>query len=103
MSVFDGMSDIFAETFGREANYFAPGAGAAVPCTIIVNEASQERVELAAKPNVAGKRIAVRVSEIPEPVRDGRFVEDDSGASYVIVGKPVLDVADPSMWICKVA
>ena len=120
-SVFDGLSDVFAETFGRAAHYYAPDGSGPFACSIIVNEGEPSspetpllsarrsaRAELAGRPNTGGKRIAVRVSEISSPAATGRFVELDGNGSetsvgYALTGQPVRDVQDPTMWICNAA
>jgi hypothetical protein len=103
-SVFDGMADIFAETFGAEegaATYSPPDRSVAIPCRPIVNDPEPDDAEFAAKPRKAGKVISVRKSEVAAPVQDGLFVIGDE--RYSIVGKPVLELPERAMWRCQTA
>jgi|GEM_PF-5084835 len=107
MGVFDGMADIFAETFGAEegtATYTPPGS-ASVPCRPIVSDAVQpdsaEKAEFAGKPHVTGKIVSVRKSEVAAPVAGGVFT---IGAdSYCVVGEPQLELPERAMWRCMTA
>src|SRR4051812_39891591 len=96
-SVFDGMAQIFADTFGAEDGtaFYTPPGGGAMPCRPIVTDADPDSAEFAAKPRLAGKVVSVLKSEVAEPVKDGVFTI--AGVSYAVVGRPVLELPERAM------
>jgi hypothetical protein len=105
MSVFSGMADIFAETFGVDdgtATYSPPDRSVAIPCRPIGPvDADPDGAEFAGKPRVAGRVISVLASEVASPVAGGLFTI--AGESYSVVGKPALELPERIMWRCETA
>lgn len=104
MSVFDGMADAFADSFGAEhggANYSPPDRSVVLPCRPIVHDPDPERAEFAGRPRTSGKVVSVLQSEVPAPVGGGIFTIGDQ--IYTVVGKPVLELPERAMWRCETA
>lgn len=89
-----------ADEFASAADYFPPGGGASTPCTVMIG-GKGEFNEFAGKPPMQGTMVLVRLGEIAAPAAGGRFVT--SGKTYHIVGKPVLEEPERTIWICMTA
>ena len=110
MSVFSAAIDaIFADpNFGTAARYTPPSppGGAAVPCLVLLDFSDAELGGLQTTALVAGKRLEVRASEVPQPLRGGTFgppVPSVPGraeltVSYTVLSDPRANDADRLVW-----
>jgi hypothetical protein len=90
-----------AAEFGVLADYVSPDNSTTVPgITILIDDRIDGKPEQSGRTVTAGHVISVRVSEVPAPAKDGRFVV--GSAAHVIVGKPFLDDGG-TIWMCMTA
>lgn len=87
-----------AAEFGVAATY-TPPAGGSTSCTIVVLDGDPAPAPLAGKPQMVGRRVLVRASEIT-PAAAGVFVTADD--VFTIAGAPVLERPERAIWICQV-
>jgi hypothetical protein len=88
--------DAVFEHFGVAATYTAPGGGAAIPCTILVDRRDPESQQGEGRPQAGIVTIEGRKSDIALPAKNGVFAV--GATNYTVLDRPLAGDPDGLTW-----
>lgn len=84
------------EALGIVASYTLPGGGSTTACRVILNSRDRELEFGRGSPVMQGQTLQVRRSELPDPVKGGRFAI--GSLTLTVLNDPRSDDPDRHVW-----
>lgn len=89
MSVFDGLPDIFTDTFGEPVSYMPVATGVARTISAIWWEASLDAALDGVDVDLSETKLHVRAADVPSP-KEGDRAQRVSDSKVMLVSTPIL-------------